>query len=186
MVCPHFHIPLQSGDKNILKRMNRPYSPQFFKSLIEKVHKSLPEAAIGVDVMVGFPGETEDAFCNTLDLVESLPISYLHVFPYSRRKQTPAEKFPNQISPQVVKSRFDHLIRVGNGKKKHFYRRAIGQQLAVIVESKRDKSTGLLKGVSENYIKILFAGDDGLRNKLVQCQAIEVLDNGTMVAQYIA
>lgn len=185
MICPHFHIPLQSGDQHILKKMNRPYMPQLFKSLIEKIHQILPKAAIGVDVMVGFPGETDDAFANTVTLVESLPISYLHIFPYSRRRQTPASKFPDQISTEVIKSRFNLLTRIGRGKKEHFYQRMINQQLEVIVESKRDKSTGYLKGVSENYVKILFDGEDGLKNKLVRCEAMEILDNRAVLGKLI-
>jgi threonylcarbamoyladenosine tRNA methylthiotransferase MtaB len=184
-ICPHFHIPLQSGDPQILKKMNRPYSPQFFKSLIEKVHQFLPHAAIGVDVMVGFPGETDEAFAHTAHLVESLPISYLHVFPYSRRQLTPASKFPDQIEPDVIKSRFNILRQISQKKKEQFYQQNIGQTLGVIAETKRDKATGFLKGVSENYVKVFFAGDDRLKNHLVQCQISELLSNGAAFGKVI-
>jgi threonylcarbamoyladenosine tRNA methylthiotransferase MtaB len=180
-MCPHFHIPLQSGDAHILKRMNRPYSPQLFKSLINKIHQMLPNAAIGVDVMVGFPGETDDAFDNTVKLIESLPVSYLHVFPYSRRQNTPASRFLDQIPPGIIKSRLNLLNLLGRTKKKIFYQHMIGQTLEVIAESKKDKTTGLLKGISENYVKVFFSGDDGLKNQLVRCQINELLQNGAVL-----
>ena len=91
--CRHFHIPLQSGDDKILSRMNRPYRRDYFSALVHGIHDRLPEAAIGVDTLIGFPGETDEAFQNTYDLINSLPVAYLHVFPFSARKGTPAFSF---------------------------------------------------------------------------------------------
>ena len=95
--CRHFHIPLQSGDPEILKRMGRPYSPEFFGELVQKIRAMMPDAAIGADVLVGFPGETEAAFTNTYSLIEGLPVSYLHVFPFSARPGTAAYEFPDPV-----------------------------------------------------------------------------------------
>ena len=92
-ICHHFHIPMQNGDDTILKQMHRPYRQKDFRNRIEKIHRTLPEAAIGADVMMGFPGETDKAYQNTLTFIESLPLSYLHVFPFSPRKGTPANNF---------------------------------------------------------------------------------------------
>ncbi|MCU0601010.1 MAG: tRNA (N(6)-L-threonylcarbamoyladenosine(37)-C(2))-methylthiotransferase MtaB [Desulfobacterales bacterium] len=185
-ICPHFHIPLQSGDGQILKKMNRPYSPQLFKTLIEKIHQRIPHAAIGVDVMVGFPGETNGAFANTVFLVESLPVSYLHVFPYSRRRQTPAGRFPDQVPPDIIKSRFKILSHISRSKKERFHQQMIGQLLEVIAENKRDHATGFLKGVSANYVKVFFDGKDGLKNRLVRCRISEVMKNGAVFGKIIA
>jgi threonylcarbamoyladenosine tRNA methylthiotransferase MtaB len=184
-ICPHFHIPLQSGDPQILKKMNRPYSPQLFKSLVEKVRQLLPHASIGVDVMVGFPGETDDAFANTVRMVETLPVSYLHVFPYSRRRLTPASRFRDQVPPDVIKSRFNILSRIGRSKKELFYQQMIGQTLEVIAESQKDKTTGFLKGVSANYVKVFFPGDDRLKNQLVRCKITEHISNGAVFGHAI-
>lgn len=185
-ICSHFHIPLQSGDDTVLKKMNRPYTSGFFKSLVEKIHKLIPQCAIGVDIMIGFPGETDDAFKNTSDLIEMLPVSYLHIFPYSSRPATPASHFPNQIPPNVIKSRFDHITRIGRVKKKIFYQRMLGQTLDVIVEAQRDKTSGLLKGVSSNYVKVLLEGDNALKNRLISCQIKELLNHHTILGKAIS
>ena len=104
-ICPHFHVPLQSGDDEILQRMNRPYTRKFFRELILDINHHLPEASVGVDVLVGFPGESEAAFVNTCALLDELPVTYLHVFPFSRRKGTPADLLPNQVPADVLKAR---------------------------------------------------------------------------------
>jgi len=104
-VCRHFHIPLQSGDDNILKRMNRHYSSGDFARLVEMIHDKIPLAAIGVDVIVGFPGENDNAHKNTFSFISNLPVSYIHVFPYSPRKGTAAAGFPDQVNQKVIKER---------------------------------------------------------------------------------
>ncbi|HXZ35139.1 MAG TPA: tRNA (N(6)-L-threonylcarbamoyladenosine(37)-C(2))-methylthiotransferase MtaB, partial [Thermodesulfobacteriota bacterium] len=104
-VCPHLHIPLQSGDDRILRRMNRNYSSAFFADLVNRLAQTIPGAAIGADVIGGFPGEDDSAFLNTMTLIENLPLAYLHVFPFSKRKGTPASAFPGQVPPQVILAR---------------------------------------------------------------------------------
>ena len=108
--CRHFHIPLQSGDPAILKRMGRPYSPEFFGELVQKIRAMMPDAAIGADVLVGFPGETEAAFANTASLIEGLPVSYLHVFPFSARPGTPATRMEGQVDERTKKARAGTLL----------------------------------------------------------------------------
>ena len=165
--CRHFHIPLQSGDDGILRKMGRPYSHQDFSSLIDTIHRLMPDAAIGVDTLVGFPGETEAAFENTYELVDKLPISYLHVFPFSERPGTPAAKLPDKLAPQVIKTRAERIRELGHEKRMAFYRRFEGMPLPVLIEGKRDSTTGLLKGLSSNYLPILVDGGDDLKNKIV-------------------
>lgn len=169
-ICPHWHIPLQSGDDAVLKKMNRPYSSEVFSDRVMRIRSLIPQAAIGTDVMVGFPGETDDAFERTAALLESLPVTYLHVFPFSRREPAPAARFPDQIPPEIIKSRAMVLNRLGLRKKAAFYENMIGETVTVILESRRDPATGRLTGVSENYIRVMLAGDDGLKNRMVRCR----------------
>jgi len=165
-ICHHFHIPLQSGDDGILKRMNRPYSRLFFKELVWFIHELMPEAAIGVDVLVGFPGETAGAFENTYALIESLPVSYLHVFPFSRRENTPAWSFPDQIPHDVIKGRCALLRGLGADKKREFYKRFVGRRLSVLFENQRCKKTGRLKGTASNYLRVFAQGGERRLNSI--------------------
>lgn len=182
-ICPHFHIPLQSGDASILKKMNRPYDPALFTALIRKIHNAIPDVSIGVDVMTGFPGETDEAFDNTFQLIDKLPIAYLHAFPFSPRAGTPASQFPGQVDAAVVKIRRNRLLALGMQKKAAFYRQLIGKTLGVMTENRRDPATGLLTGVSGNYVRVLFAGDDSLKNRLLPCRIIKALDKQSVLGE---
>jgi threonylcarbamoyladenosine tRNA methylthiotransferase MtaB len=165
--CRHFHIPLQSGDAEILKNMGRPYSPRFFSDLLNKIHRLMPDAAIGADVLIGFPGESESAFENTYKLVEKLPISYLHVFPFSARPGTKAANLPNKVDGGIIKDRCERMRILGNEKRMKFYREFIGQVLPILIETKREASTNFLKGISSNYLPVLIDAGDKLKNKIV-------------------
>ena len=165
--CRHFHIPLQSGDAEILKRMRRPYSPEAFGTLVRKVRLLLPDAAIGADVLVGFPGESETAFKNTCRLIEALPLTYLHVFPFSARPGTAAHGFAGKVPPERIKQRCGRLRQIGSRKRHGFHSSVVGRAVQVLTESRRDPKTGLLKGVSSNYLPVLFEGGDALMNRLV-------------------
>ena len=177
VMCPHLHIPLQSGDDDILKRMNRTYSTSYFKDLIHEVVEKIPDICIGVDVMAGFPGEEEREFVNTYTLIESLPISYLHVFPYSKREGTQAFKFPHHVASSTVTARAKKLRELGNRKRRTFYQRHLGKTAQVLVECKRDTHTGLLKGFTKNYIPVLIEGDDDLRNQIVEVELKDIVGN---------
>jgi threonylcarbamoyladenosine tRNA methylthiotransferase MtaB len=177
--CRHFHIPLQSGDDDILKQMGRPYSSQDFAALIEIIHGLMPDAAIGVDTLIGFPGESEAAFERTYDLVDRLPISYLHVFPFSQRAGTPAANLPDKLDPRAIKARAERIRKLGHLKRMAFYRGFEGESLPVLVESKRDRATGLLKGLSSNYLPVLVEGSDDLQNKIVDVK-IEKLEGSRL------
>lgn len=159
--CHHFHIPLQSGDAGVLQRMRRPYGPHEFTAAIERIHACMPEAALGADILVGFPGESEQAFLNTYELVRSLPLSYLHVFPFSPRPGTAAFGYPDRVHGTLMKDRCTRMRRLGAAKRRAFYSHFIGRELAdVLTESRRDPQTGLLKGVTGNYLPVTFAGGD--------------------------
>ncbi|MGD9180814.1 MAG: tRNA (N(6)-L-threonylcarbamoyladenosine(37)-C(2))-methylthiotransferase MtaB [Desulfobacterales bacterium] len=176
ILCRHFHIPLQSGDDRILHRMGRPYAADDFRQRITKIHDRLPDAAIGVDTLIGFPGESDAAFENTYALIEALPVAYLHVFPFSPRPGTPAAGYPDKVPPHVVKHRCERMRALGNAKRIDFYNQFIGQKLKVLIETSRHRPTGLLKGLSSNYIPILIDADDDQKNKLVEVKAHKRID----------
>ncbi|HIC92126.1 MAG TPA: tRNA (N(6)-L-threonylcarbamoyladenosine(37)-C(2))-methylthiotransferase MtaB [Syntrophaceae bacterium] len=179
IMCPHLHIPLQSGDDNILKRMNRTYSISYFKDLIHEIIENIPDICIGVDVMAGFPGEEEREFINTYTLIESLPIGYLHVFPYSRRKGTQAFRFPHHVASATVTARAKKLRELGNRKRRAFYQKNLRKMAQVLVECKRDTHTGLLKGFTKNYIPVLIEGDDDLKNQIVEVELKDIIEDST-------
>jgi threonylcarbamoyladenosine tRNA methylthiotransferase MtaB len=159
-LCPHLHIPLQSGDDNILNLMKRDYDTDFYRKLIEKITATVKDIAIGVDVMVGFPSEGEKEFNNTLHLLKELPIAYLHVFPYSERPQTSARKIQPKVNGSLIKKRAAILRSLGAKKKEAFTKRFLGKELRVLVEKIKDKKTGLMKGVSQNYLPVLIDKPD--------------------------
>jgi threonylcarbamoyladenosine tRNA methylthiotransferase MtaB len=168
VLCRHLHVPLQSGDDGILKRMGRPYDSVFFAHLLEKIWRVLPELAVGIDVMVGFPGEDERAFKRTAQFIEDLPLAYLHVFPYSERAGTEAAAMSGKVSAADKKDRAERLRQIGKIKRRTFAQRFIGQKMAVLVEGKPDRGSGLWKGYSSNYIPIMLKdGDISQVNKIV-------------------
>jgi len=158
-VCPHLHIPIQSGDDEILQRMNRHYNRSFLSNLLLDLHHRIRDVSIGADVIVGFPGESEEKFQTTSQLIESLPVSYLHVFPYSRRKGTPASQFSHQVDEADIKTRAQALREIGQRKRQAFYRKFLNQEMGVLIEDRRDKETGRWKGFSRNYLPILLMDD---------------------------
>jgi len=178
--CDHFHIPLQSGDDRILEKMHRPYTSSFFIDLIVKIKDQVPDAAIGVDILIGFPGETEKAFENTYSLIKKLPITYLHVFPFSPRPGTPAGKYPQKVPQKTIKARCEKMRRLGNEKKRIFYETFMGKTVEVLIEGKRDKATGLLKGITSNYIPVHVVGEDDFFNTLVQVNIEKIKKNNTV------
>jgi len=154
-VCPHLHIPIQSGDDEILRMMNRNYDRSFLSGLIQELHQRIPKLSIGADVIVGFPGETEEKFTGTHEMIESLPFSYLHIFPFSKRKGTPASQFRQRVDEAVMKKRAEKMRELGKQKRQAFYRQFLHQELSVLVEDRREKETGRWKGLSRNYIPVL-------------------------------
>jgi len=179
--CRHFHIPLQSGDNLILKKMRRPYSRSMFRQLLYRIHELIPDAAIGVDTIIGFPGETEEAFENTYNLIEELPATYLHVFPFSSRKGTPASNFPDKVPSKIIKERCKTMRNLGNIKKKEFYKKNIGKKVEVLIEGKRDKATGFLKGMTSNYLPIFLSGNDDLKNKIVSVKIEKINKDNSLL-----
>jgi len=182
-LCNHFHIPLQSGDDKILKKMNRHYSIKFFKDLIINIKQKIPEAAIGIDILSGMPGETDSAFSNTYKLIEELPVTYLHVFPFSPRKDTPAFSYKNIIKSSVIKERCKKLRLLGTQKRIDFYKQNIGKNLKVLIESTRDKKTNLLKGFSSNYVPVYIDGESKLMNSICDIHTIKCKNDDGIIGK---
>ncbi len=178
ILCDHFHIPLQSGDDDILKQMKRPYDSALFEDVIHKIHAALPFAGIGVDTLIGFPSETDQQFENTYNLIERLPVSYLHVFPFSRRKGTLAYHFDNQVNSLVIKERCNRMRKLSNEKRTAFNKNNINQKLEGLVQNKIDSKSGLLKAVTSNYLTILLKDDHSFKGKILdlipeQCDSLQ-------------
>ncbi len=177
---PHFHIPLQSGDDGVLARMNRKYRTALFRDVVERIREKIPDCAIGVDVMVGFPGEDEAAFVHTRDLVESLPVTYLHVFPYSKRPGTPAAGMADQVEKKVKEERVAVMRELDHKKRVCFYESCLGEVREVLAE--RMKS-GMLRGFSDNYIPVAFPGLKSGVGRIHQVRLERISDmtvNGTI------
>jgi len=143
----HFHIPLQSGSRRVLREMRRPYQPDYYSNLAHSIRRKLSDAAIGADVMVGFPGETDEEFTETFRLIEDSPLTYLHVFPYSARPGTPAAALDSGIPPRVAQFRAKALRRLIARKNEEFRRRMIGQTLEVLVLQPED-------ALSTNFVRV--------------------------------
>jgi len=169
-ICRHLHIPLQSGDNLILSKMKRDYTVEEYHVLADKLTKAILGVLIGADVIVGFPGETEQQFENTCQFIRSSPVNYLHVFSYSDRKGTLASSMLNKIAPEVIHRRSEVLHELGWEKWRGFIDRFVGKRLDVLVENRRDRKTGMLTGLSDNYIRVILEGDDSLKNKIIPVQ----------------
>lgn len=173
-ICPHFHIPLQSGDDETLQEMGRRYTTAEYRKLVLDLKSKISNCAIGADVIVGFPGETDAHFERTAEFIEDLPIDYLHVFPYSRRAPTKAAAFKETVSMSEKQKRAKHLTAISEKKREAFYKSFIGKKLEVVIERGRDRENGLLKGISENYIPILIEGGDDLMGRMQKVIVTEV------------
>lgn len=182
-LCRHLHIPLQSGDDDILRRMNRHYTSSGFISLIDKIKQIVPDIAITLDVMVGFPGEAEVNFNNTLNVVKKILPSRMHIFPYSRRYGTKAAQFNDVVPVHIVRERTKKLREFQAEMSYNFRRGFIGKELEVLVETRRDKTTGFLTGYSDNYIKIIFEGPNELMRKLIHVKISDAAPNFTFGRQ---
>ena len=180
---PHLHIPLQSGSDTILKKMHRRYSVEQFTEKVIRCKEMVPEAAIGVDVVVGFPGETEEDFLKTYELLTSLPITYFHVFHYSKRPGTPAAKMEHQVPAKIKEERVAVLRKLDHKKRSAFYGSLIGKVHHVLVESERS-ADGLAKGFTDNYIPVHFEAKPENINRVLPVK-LEKLQNSYVIGTLV-
>jgi threonylcarbamoyladenosine tRNA methylthiotransferase MtaB len=173
-LCPYLHIPLQSGDDAILSAMNRPYNVDEYVRLIQRALAKIPQLGLGTDLMVGFPGETDDAFEHTLHIVRELPFSYFHVFTYSPRPGTAAMKLPDQVPIAVARQRAKILSELSRLKRLAFAERYIGSTVPVLFES--GVQDGFRLGVTGNFLKVGVSSNIDLTNDLMEVRIIGASD----------
>ena len=164
-VCNHFHLPLQSGSDDILRKMRRRYSTSEYADLVYSIKERCPDAGIGIDVIVGFPGETDAQFMKTYDFLHELPASYFHVFTYSERPHTPSLELRGRVEPRIRYRRSDMLRTLSQQKKQSFYRSQIGTSHSVLIESSVENN--MLSGYTENYIRVSLPYNSSLENTIV-------------------
>ena len=175
---PHFHIPLQSGSNLMLKAMRRRYMKELYQDRVSHIKSVMPNACIGVDVIVGFPGETDDLFLETYNFLNSLDISYLHVFTYSERPNTPAATLPGVV-PKSVRSKRSKMLRGLSAKKRRaFYESQIGKKRIVLFEG--ENKEGYIHGFTENYVKVKAPWDPELVNTLHEVILDEIDSDGLL------
>ena len=175
---PHFHIPLQSGSNEVLKRMKRRYQKELYADRVSKIKNEMPNCCIGVDVIVGFPGETEEEFLETYNFLNALDISYLHVFTYSERDNTEAIRMSDAV-PMQERKRRNKMLRILSAKKlRAFYEKQKGKELSVIFE--HENKNGFMYGFTENYIKVKYPFDLKLCNIPIDTTITDFDDDGNM------
>ena len=168
VVAPHFHIPLQSGSDRVLKVMRRPYTVAMYRRVVERLVAAIPHLGLGADVIVGFPGESDGDFGETVGVIEELPFSYLHVFPYSSRKGTEAARLTAAVGARTIGQRARALRELARRKHLDFRRRLVGSLEEVLVLATREPATGRLTGLTGNYVEVRFEGSDALTGRLAR------------------
>lgn len=180
---PHFHIPLQSGCNEILKLMRRRYMRELYVERVKRIKKTMPNACIGADVMVGFPGETEKHFLETYNFLKDLEVSYLHVFTYSERPNTVAAEMDGVVPNRVRKKRSKMLRGLSAKKRRYFYESQIGNSLTVLFES--ENKGGYLQGYTENYVRVKMPFDESYINTLHHIKLTEIDEDGLVLFEFL-
>ena len=181
---PHFHIPLQSGSNKILRKMRRRYLRELYQNRVETIKAAMPNACIGVDVIVGFPGENEDDFISTYEFIRELDISYLHVFTYSERANTPAAEMDEIIPMKIRNERSRKLRNLSAKKRRKFYEDNLGSEESVLFEN--DIENGKMFGFTRNYIRVAAKYDPVLINEILPVQLKEINQEGYVEAEEIS
>ena len=182
VLCPHLHICAQAGDDEILKQMRRNYDAAYYRALLQRVRERLPEAALGSDIIVGFPGESDAQFENSLAYFESLPLTYFHVFPYSSRRGTAAASLPAHVPAHIKKARSQRMRELGARKKSEFCASFVGGRAGVLIEDNVDRQSGLRRGFTRNYLPVAVNGTRFNREVVVR---LERYDNGWLRGEIV-
>lgn len=172
-VCPHFHLPLQSGSTRILEKMNRKYTKEKYLEIVDKLRKKIPDISITTDIIVGFPGETEEDFLETLDVVKKVRYDSAYTFIYSKRTGTPAAKMDDQISDEVVKDRFDRLLKVVQGISKEINDERVGMVLPALIEEVNSQDSSLVTARLSNNAVVHCKGNKEMIGQIVNVELVE-------------
>jgi threonylcarbamoyladenosine tRNA methylthiotransferase MtaB len=170
--CDHFHLSLQSGSDSVLKRMNRRYTTEEYKKNVKLIRKFMPEAGITTDIIVGFPGETDEEFNKTVEFVKEIKFSRIHVFKYSKREGTKASEMKPQVIEQVKSHRSKVLIEQGKTIACEFMKTFVGRELSVLIET--EKNDNLYEGYTTNYLKVMLKSDINVRNEIINVHVIGI------------
>lgn len=177
-ICNHVHLPLQSGCDEILKAMRRPYTTKNFAELTARLTAEVPEISIGTDLIVGFPGETDENFAETLEFIESQPFSKIHVFPFSAREGTVAATLPNQVDAQTKKIRAGRALEISAAKEKTFAEKLIGKTVEIIAETETD---GLVDGLTKNYVRVYVPASTNVKlGEIISVRVKKLFKNGVI------
>ncbi len=176
-ICRHFHLSLQSGCDETLKRMNRKYTTGEYRRVVEKLREVFADVAITTDLIVGFPGETEEEFQKTVDFVEEIAFSAMHVFKYSQRSGTPAAKYENQIKPQVKDSRSKVITAIAQKNEEKFKKAFIGRSKPVLYEQPFDGQKSLFEGLTDNYIRVVSESREDIKGKIIETVLAELKED---------
>ena len=179
VIAPHLHVPLQSGSDRVLRRMRRPYTVAMYRRLVERLASSIPRLGLGADVIAGFPGETDADFAETVAVIEALPLTYLHVFPYSARRGTEASRLDGHLPSHVVTARAGRLRALGCAKNLAFRRGLVGREEPVLVLETRDRRGGRLIGLTGNYVEVRFDGAETLMGTMSRVHVTAAAADGT-------
>lgn len=180
---PHFHVPLQSGSNKILKLMRRRYLRELYATKVDKIKSLMPNACIGVDVIVGFPGETHEDFLETYQFLNELDISYLHVFTYSERDHTPAATMPDSVPMKERNERSRMLHILSDKKRRAFYESNLGREFTVLFEN--DVEGGMMHGFTENYVRVAAKFDPVLINELKRVRLTSISEKGPVLVEEV-
>ncbi len=173
VLCPHFHMPVQAVSDPVLKRMRRQYDVAELREVLAEIAEALPGCGLGTDVIAGFPGESEGDFEVGAALLEEMPFTYFHVFPYSKRRGTTAAKASDALPRETVLERARRLREIGERKRIEFHQRHVGDEVSVLIEHKRDPDSGLLVGYDPAYLRVLVEGGDERMNRIVRARVVE-------------
>jgi len=176
-ICGHFHLSLQSGCDETLKRMNRKYTTGEYRRVVKKLREVFADVAITTDLIVGFPGETEEEFQKTVDFVEEIAFSAMHVFKYSQRTGTPAAKYENQIKPQVKDSRSKVITAIAQKNEEKFKKAFIGRSKPVLYEQPFDGQKSLFEGLTDNYIRVVSESREDIKGKIIETVLAELKED---------
>ena len=183
-LCRHLHIPIQSGDDNILIRMNRKYTGKKYQELVAGIKRDIPGVSITTDCLVGFPGETEENFENTLNLARKIIPLNIHIFPYSSRPGTKAAEFKDKVDPKLIRQRRVRLEKVAAECRGKFMKSFMGKTALVLIEGASNDDAGLLEGLTDNYLKVKLPFKPGLANMMVRAK-LKNISGGSFTGEYV-
>jgi len=183
-LCRHLHIPIQSGDDQILKKMNRKYTSKEYQDLISKIKRNVAGVSITTDCLVGFPTETDSNFKNTVNLVKKIMPLKVHIFPYSARPGTKAASFSGPVDPKIIKDRCQRLESIAKVCQRKFMQKFIGNKISVLLEGNCKEDLNFLEGLTDNYLKVRVPYIPGLKNKIVQVKLKRIIKD-SFIGEYV-